>query len=82
MKQALIGGLSVLAMIVGVTAAYAGGWTDRVLTVVTDVFLILPVLPLLILLAAYLKAGRDAEARKRLASRTDRRPSVPIVGLS
>jgi tetratricopeptide (TPR) repeat protein len=34
------------------------------------------------LLAAYLKAGRDAEARKHLANRTDRRPSVPIVGLS
>jgi len=48
---------TLLSMIVGVTAAYAGGWTDRVLTVVTDVFLILPVLPLLILLAAYLKPG-------------------------
>jgi peptide/nickel transport system permease protein len=46
-----------LSMIIGVTAAYAGGVTDRVLTVVTDVFLILPVLPLLILLAAYLPPG-------------------------
>jgi peptide/nickel transport system permease protein len=46
-----------LSMIVGVTAAYVGGVTDRVLTVVTDVFLILPVLPLLILLAAYLPPG-------------------------
>jgi peptide/nickel transport system permease protein len=46
-----------LSMIVGVTAAYAGGVTDRVLTVITDVFLILPVLPLLILLAAYLPPG-------------------------
>jgi len=46
-----------LSMIVGVTAAYAGGVTDRVLTVVTDVFLILPVLPLLILLASYLPPG-------------------------
>ena len=44
-------------MIVGVTAAYVGGVTDRVLTVITDVFLILPVLPLLILLAAYLPPG-------------------------
>ena len=43
-----------ISMIIGVTAAYVGGVTDRVLTVVTDVFLILPVLPLLILLAAYL----------------------------
>jgi peptide/nickel transport system permease protein len=40
-----------------VTAAYVGGVTDRVLTVLTDVFLILPVLPLLILLAAYLSPG-------------------------
>ena len=46
-----------VSMIVGVTAAYLGGLTDRVLTVVTDVFLILPVLPLLILLAAYLPPG-------------------------
>jgi peptide/nickel transport system permease protein len=46
-----------ISMIVGVTAAYIGGFTDRVLTVVTDVFLILPVLPLLILLSAYLAPG-------------------------
>jgi peptide/nickel transport system permease protein len=46
-----------LSMIIGVTSAYVGGVTDRVLTVVTDVFLILPVLPLLILLAAYLPPG-------------------------
>jgi peptide/nickel transport system permease protein len=46
-----------ISMIIGVTAAYAGGVTDRVLTVVTDVFLIIPVLPLLILLAAYLPPG-------------------------
>jgi len=41
-----------ISMIIGVTSAYLGGVTDRVLTVVTDVFLILPVLPLLILLSA------------------------------
>jgi peptide/nickel transport system permease protein len=46
-----------LSMIVGVTAAYVGGVTDRVLTTIIDVFLILPVLPLLILLAAYLPPG-------------------------
>jgi peptide/nickel transport system permease protein len=48
---------TLISMIIGVTAAYIGGVTDRVLTVVTDVFLILPVLPLLILLAAYLPPG-------------------------
>src|SRR5438105_4837253 len=46
-----------ISMIVGVTAAYFGGITDRTLTVIIDVFLILPVLPLLILLAAYLPPG-------------------------
>jgi peptide/nickel transport system permease protein len=46
-----------ISMIIGVTAAYVGGLTDRVLTLVTDVFLILPVLPLLILLSAYLTPG-------------------------
>jgi peptide/nickel transport system permease protein len=48
---------TLISMIIGVTAAYIGGATDRVLTVITDVFLILPVLPLLILLAAYLPPG-------------------------
>jgi peptide/nickel transport system permease protein len=46
-----------LSMIIGVTAAYAGGILDRALTVIIDVFLIIPVLPLLILLAAYLPPG-------------------------
>jgi peptide/nickel transport system permease protein len=45
------------SMIVGVTSAYLGGVTDRVLTLLTDIFLILPVLPLLILLATYLPPG-------------------------
>lgn len=46
-----------ISMMIGVTAAYLGGVVDRVLTVITDVFLIIPVLPLLILLAAYLSPG-------------------------
>jgi peptide/nickel transport system permease protein len=46
-----------ISMIIGVTAAYLGGVTDRVLMIVTDVFLIIPVLPLLIVLAAYLSPG-------------------------
>jgi len=48
---------TLISMIIGVTAAYAGGLTDRVLTMTTDVFLIIPVLPLLILLSAYLTPG-------------------------
>jgi peptide/nickel transport system permease protein len=46
-----------LSTVIGVTSAYVGGFTDRALTVFIDVFLILPVLPLLILLASYLPPG-------------------------
>jgi peptide/nickel transport system permease protein len=46
-----------ISTFIGVTSAYVGGVLDRVLTVVIDVFLILPVLPLLILLASYLNPG-------------------------
>ena len=52
-------GLSVvlIAAIVAVTAAYAGGWVDDVLTVVANVFLLIPGLPLAVVLAAYLPPG-------------------------
>jgi peptide/nickel transport system permease protein len=46
-----------ISTLIGVTAAYVGGATDRLLVVLIDVFLILPVLPLLILLSAYLTPG-------------------------
>lgn len=48
---------TLISMVIGVTSAYLGGTTDRVLMIVTDVFLILPVLPLLILLASFLSPG-------------------------
>jgi peptide/nickel transport system permease protein len=49
-----------ISMIIGVSAAYLGGVTDRALTLLTDVFLIIPVLPLLILLSAYLSPSVTA----------------------
>lgn len=42
-----------LAMLIGITAGYAGGWVDEVLSFLTNVFLVLPGLPLLIVLASY-----------------------------
>jgi peptide/nickel transport system permease protein len=42
-----------LAMLIGVTAGYAGGLVDEVLSFLTNVFLVLPGLPLLIVLASY-----------------------------
>lgn len=46
-----------LSTFIGVTSAYLGGVVDRVMVVIIDVFLILPVLPLLILLTSYLAPG-------------------------
>jgi peptide/nickel transport system permease protein len=46
-----------LAMLVGVTAGYVGGWVDDALSFLTNVFLVLPGLPLLIVLASYVPSA-------------------------
>ncbi len=46
-----------LGALLGVTAGYLGGWVDAVLSLGTNVFLVIPGLPLAIVLAAYLPAG-------------------------
>lgn len=52
---AVLSGLlaTVLSVLVGVTAAYLGGIADDVLNLITDVFLVIPTLPLTIIIAAY-----------------------------
>jgi peptide/nickel transport system ATP-binding protein/peptide/nickel transport system permease protein len=42
-----------LAVLVGVSAGYLGGATDGFLSLVTDVILVLPIFPLIIVIAAY-----------------------------
>jgi peptide/nickel transport system permease protein len=49
--------ISLIQMVMGVFAGYVGGFFDTVATAVTNVFLVLPSLPLLIILAAYLQGG-------------------------
>jgi peptide/nickel transport system permease protein len=44
-----------LSVLVGVSAAYLGGVTDGVLSLITDVILVLPTFPLIIVIAAYRK---------------------------
>jgi peptide/nickel transport system permease protein len=44
-----------IAAIIGVTAAYVGGATDGVLNLITDVLLVIPLFPLLIVIAAYVQ---------------------------
>lgn len=56
---ALIAGFfaTVLAVLVGVSAAYLGGLADELLSLVTNVFLVLPTFPLIIVLATYAGKG-------------------------
>lgn len=49
------GGIStLLSVLVGVSAAYLGGLADGVLSLLTDILLVIPIFPLIIVIAAYL----------------------------
>src|SRR5438105_14916330 len=56
---AIVAGLmaTLLSVLIGVSSAYLGGSGDHVLSLLTDVFLVLPTLPLMIVLAAYARGG-------------------------
>jgi peptide/nickel transport system permease protein len=45
-----------LAACLGILAAYSGGWIDDVINFATNVFLVIPTIPLLIVISGYLKA--------------------------
>lgn len=47
--------ISIVQLLMGIFSGYSGGATDGVLSTVTNVFLVLPGLPLLIVIDAYLK---------------------------
>jgi peptide/nickel transport system permease protein len=52
---------TVLSVLVGVTAAYLGGWWDELLMLFTNMVLVIPALPLLIILLGYLpRTGQTA----------------------
>ena len=48
---------TIIAVIVGVSAAYLGGFADGILSLVTDVLLVIPIFPLIIVIAAYLRGA-------------------------
>lgn len=50
-------GATVLSVLIGVSAAYLGGIADDVLSMFTNVFLVLPTFPLIIVLATYAGKG-------------------------
>lgn len=47
-------GATALSVIIGVSAAYLGGGSDHFLNLFTDVFLVMPTLPLMIIMGTYL----------------------------
>ena len=49
--------VTMLSIVVGLVGGYFGGWIDDVLTLLTNVSLVLPALPLAIVLAAYFPRG-------------------------
>ncbi|WP_437719733.1 ABC transporter permease [Sorangium sp. So ce861] len=52
-------GFAVMAIgaVIGMAGGYFGGWVDNVLSLLTNVFLIIPGLPMAVVIAAYLPAG-------------------------
>ena len=55
-------GATVIAMLIGVAAAYLGGVWDGVLSLLTDVLLVIPLFPLLIIIASYLHGAGPRRA--------------------
>jgi peptide/nickel transport system permease protein len=43
-----------ISVVVGLVSGYFGGWIDEVLSLLTNIFLVLPTLPLTVLLAAFI----------------------------
>jgi peptide/nickel transport system permease protein len=56
---AFVAGLAatVLSVLIGVTAGYVGGWTDDLLSMLANFFLVMPALPLLIVIFGFLPAS-------------------------
>ena len=50
---------TVISVLAGVSAAYLGGLPDSVISLVTDVFLVIPTFPLIIVIASYVKSSSD-----------------------
>lgn len=58
----LAGSIStILSMVVGMTAGYVGGWVDNVLNLLTNVFLVMPSLALLLVIESLLKQTTPVE---------------------
>jgi peptide/nickel transport system permease protein len=48
---------NIISMLMGLTAGYLGGWWERAMMLVTDSFITIPTLPILIILSALIKGS-------------------------
>jgi peptide/nickel transport system permease protein len=48
---------TVVSVVIGIGGGYAGGFADEALSLLSNVFLVIPTLPLVIVILAYVKAG-------------------------
>jgi peptide/nickel transport system permease protein len=48
-----------LSVIIGMAAGYLSGWVDELLSLITNIFLVLPALPLLVVILGYLPRAGD-----------------------
>ena len=46
---------TLLATTLGIVAAYSGGWIDEIINFTTNVFLVIPTIPLLVVVSAYIQ---------------------------
>lgn len=49
----------ILSVFFGVLAGYFGGWVDEILTIVTNIMLVIPGLPLVMVIAAYVQGSES-----------------------
>ena len=65
-KNSLIFGITVavlsriISITVGLTAGYVGGWVDRVLMFINDIFVAMPIFPILVLFYFVLRSNMDS----------------------
>jgi len=65
-KNSLIFGITVavlsriISIAVGLTAGYVGGWVDRVLMFINDIFVAMPIFPILVLFYFVLRSNMDS----------------------
>jgi peptide/nickel transport system permease protein len=55
--------INIIAVLMGLTAGYLGGWWERAIMLITDSFITIPTLPILIILSSLIKGSASFVSR-------------------